>query len=328
MRLSGDLDGGRAVRLERAADELDDDSDNACDEERASITGGEVAAAAPSMVVEDRDFSAHFDGSKWTVSWKWKNRPPELKNKIDVYHSTLDEETEEKFEEEINKWIEEGWLKPQESEADGGVIPLMAVMQVNKKKVRPVLDFRELNEFVENHTSGDIAVCDESIRKWRQLEEPLRTIDLKAAYLQIHVDASLWKHQQVSYKGRAYFLTRLGFGLSCAPRIMSEILSKVLAQSEPVKLGTDHFMDDIMVQESIVTAEEVAAHLQQYGLETKPPESLDGGRVLGLELARDSRGALQFSRGNEVPTVDHIGWADAEAAVLHLWASSRPLSGV
>ena len=85
---------------------------------------------------------------------------------------------------------------------------------------------------------------------------------------------------------------------------MSEILSKVLAQSEPVKLGTDHFMDDIMVQESIVTAEEVAVHLQQYGLVTKPPESLDGGRVLGLEPARDSRRALQFSRGNEVPTVD------------------------
>ena len=82
---------------------------------------------------------------------------------------------------------------------------------------------------------------------------------------------------------------------------MSEILSKVLAQSEAVKLGTDHFMDDIIVQESIVTAEEVAEHLQRYGLETKPPEPLDGGRVLGLQLGRDGRGTLQFSRGNEIP---------------------------
>ena len=85
---------------------------------------------------------------------------------------------------------------------------------------------------------------------------------------------------------------------------MSEILSKVLAQSEQVKQGTDHFMDDIIVQENIVTAAEVAAHLQRYGLETKPPEPLDGGRVLGLQLKRDDRGDLQFSRGNEVPTAD------------------------
>ena len=136
------------------------------------------------------------------------------------------------------------------------------------------------------------------------MEEPLCTIDLKSAYLQIHVDSSLWKYQQVKYKGQTYVLTRLGFGLNCAPRIMSEILSKVLAQSEQVKQGTDHFMDDIIVQENIVTAAEVAAHLQRYGLETKPPEPLDGGRVLGLQLKRDDRGDLQFSRGNEVPTAD------------------------
>ena len=180
----------------------------------------------------------------------------------------------------------------------------MAVMQENKKKVRPVFDFRELNEFVENHKSGDTAVCDESIRKWRQLEEPVRTIDLKSAYLQIHVDSSLWKYQQVRYKGKAYVLSRLGFGLNCAPRIMSKILSEVLRQNESVRLGTDHFMDDIIVQENIVTAEEVAAHLQRYGLETKPPEPLDGGRVLGLQLSRDSCGTLQFRRGNEVPMID------------------------
>ena len=50
---------------------------------------GGVAAAMPELVVEDQDFSARFDGSKWTVSWKWKDRPPELTNQIGVYKSTL-----------------------------------------------------------------------------------------------------------------------------------------------------------------------------------------------------------------------------------------------
>ena len=55
-----------------------------------------------------------------------------------MYRSTLDEDTEGKFEEEVERWIEMGWLKPQDGDAPGGgVIPLMAVMQVNKKKVRP-----------------------------------------------------------------------------------------------------------------------------------------------------------------------------------------------
>ncbi|XP_043247110.1 uncharacterized protein LOC122394343 [Amphibalanus amphitrite] len=85
---------------------------------------------------------------------------------------------------------------------------------------------------------------------------------------------------------------------------MSKILSEVLAQDSSVQSGTDHFMDDIIVQENIVTADQVAAHLQKYGLETKPPEALDGGRVLGLQLNRDSQEGLQFSRGNEIPVMD------------------------
>ena len=47
-----------------------------------------------------------------------------------------------------------------------GVLPLMVVFQATKKKVRPVLDFRELNRFVVCHTRSDIIdVCDEKMRK-------------------------------------------------------------------------------------------------------------------------------------------------------------------
>ena len=63
----------------------------------------------------------------------------------------------------------------------------------------------------------------------------------------------LWKYQVVKYKGVHYALTRLGFGLSCAPRIMTSILRKVLSLDNEVCRGTDHYIDDIVVQESVVT---------------------------------------------------------------------------
>ena len=48
-----------------------------------------------------------------------------------------------------------------------GTIPLMAVIQPKKDKVRPVMDFRELNTHLGPHTA-DADVCSEKIREWRR----------------------------------------------------------------------------------------------------------------------------------------------------------------
>ena len=54
------------------------------------------------------------------------------------------------------------------------------------------MDYRELNDFVECHTGDDmVAVCGDKIRKWRQLSEDLKVVDLKSAYLQIRVSRDL-----------------------------------------------------------------------------------------------------------------------------------------
>ena len=143
-----------------------------------------------------------------------------------------------------------------------------------------------------------------TLRKWRQLQGELKVVDLKSAYLQIHISEDLWKYQIVRYKGIHYALTRLGFGLSCAPRIMTSILRKVLSLNDGVRRGTDHYINDIVVQESIVGVGEVRAHLTKYGLETKEPEDLDGGRLLGIALNKDSSGCLHMSRGTPLVDVD------------------------
>lgn len=257
-----------------------------------------------SLTIEDKDFQAIFHGGKWTVTWLWKNgEPPKsLRNAVSCYESTIGVNEREAFEKEIDRWIEEGIIVPWKEEVERGVLPLMAVVQPTKNKVRPVLDFRELNEYVDSHTGdGAVDVCSETLRNWRRMNGAATIIDLKSAYLQIRVAESLWKYQLVRYKGKTYCLTRLGFGLNAAPRIMTVLLKTVLGKDKRVQAATDSYIDDILVDETVVTASEVADHLKKFGLVTKPPEPLDGGTALGLKLRRDKRGELVFHRGNEIP---------------------------
>lgn len=268
------------------------------------IAATAVSEQAERCTIVDRDFEAVFDGEKWTAKWRWKaGEEPILKNRISEYASTEKPDTKEDFDREVRSWISKGWLVPCETSRSEGLLPLMAVIQRHKGKVRPVLDYRELNGYVESHPGADVAVCDEAMRRWRRKCSALKIIDLKSAYLQICIDASMWRFQRVQYAGRTFTLTRLGFGLNCAPKIMSAIVRCVLRKDRMIESATDAFMDDILVDESIVPCETVVAHLKRYGLEAKPPESLDGGRALGLVIVKDHTGCLQFRRGNGIPRV-------------------------
>ncbi|XP_067932754.1 uncharacterized protein [Watersipora subatra] len=257
-----------------------------------------------SLRVDDPDFVATFAQSRWTVSWWWSGESPKgLQIRVAEYKCTRAPNLHERYCAEIESWISKGWLK-RWSRPIEGIIPLLAVFQPTKDKVQPVMDYRELNAFVESHTGGDaVAVCGEKIWKWKQLRGKLGVVDLKSAYLQIHVSEDLWKYQVVKYKGVPYALTRLGFGLSCAPRIMTKILGKVLSLDERVRRGTDHYIDDIVVQESVLGVEKLRKHLAKYGLATKEPEGLDGGRLLGISLKGNTRGHLQMSRGTALSEI-------------------------
>jgi ribonuclease HI len=178
----------------------------------------------------------------------------------------------------------------------------MAVKQENKGKVRPVLDYRELNWFVESFT-GDSDVCSESLRRWRQMPGEPAVLDLRNAYLQLWVRPDLRKYQVVVFKGVYYELTRLGFGLNCAPKIMSAVLRKVLSLDPVIFAATSHYIDDIIVDTSVVSLQAVSAHLEKYGLITKPPERIEESRVLGLQMSRGPDGRLVWHRGNSVPEV-------------------------
>lgn len=72
----------------------------------------------------------------------------------------------------------------------------MAVVQPNKEEVRPVLDYRDVNEFVLNKPRS-CNVVKETLSRWRHLGNQAALLDLQRTYLQIKVHDALSKHQAV-----------------------------------------------------------------------------------------------------------------------------------
>ena len=105
----------------------------------------------------------------WTASWKWASGhlPTELSNRVQKY--TVPDYVWDVFKEELSMWHLNGWLLPYPEEELGppkGLIPLMAVVQEHKQKVWLVLNYQEMNSFVEAFTAN-IEVCSQRLREGR-----------------------------------------------------------------------------------------------------------------------------------------------------------------
>jgi len=243
-----------------------------CDHEHPGVQPVCVAV----MEVDEPDFHVVYDDSKkvWTVAWKWvgNSEPDALRNKVAEYAIAPSAQAE--YEAEIKEWISNRWLKPYDDRRYGpakGLIPLMAVIQQNKDKVRPVMDFRELNSHVDAFmASAD--VCADKLCEWRRQATNVTVIDLHRPYLQVYVHESLWPFQTVIFRGQRYCLTRLGFGLNVAPSIMKAVLAKLLSQDDTILRATSPYLDDIFVNEDVASAQQVERHLSQFGLTCKPAE--------------------------------------------------------
>ncbi|XP_065645791.1 uncharacterized protein LOC136076245 [Hydra vulgaris] len=241
-----------------------------------------IHAEKQAVVIKDKDFDAYFDGTKRTAKYKWKQGQPQLRNSIAQYK--VKPQLLHQFNDEMDLWVKNDWLKPcnKVEKSTKGIVPSVAVEQENKGKIRPVLDFRELNQYVNSHNASSDA-CDEKFRKWRTVGDKLATLDLRCAYMQIHIDPSLWEHQKVVYKEEKYYLTRLG-----------------------ISEATDHYIDDILVNLEKTSVEKVVNHLACYGSATKEPVQCDTARVLGLQLFRNEKKELCWKRGNIIPKSQDI----------------------
>ena len=120
-----------------------------------------VAATKTSenLKVAKYNFDVNFDGKMWVAKWNWKGKPL-LCSRTSFYK--MSDAVYPRFESESNGSIDNGWLV-QTSSLDGGVIPLMNVVQEKKNKDRSVLYLREFNQCAE-YSWADTDVCDEKLR--------------------------------------------------------------------------------------------------------------------------------------------------------------------
>ena len=209
------------------------------------------------------------------------------------------------YEKELRAWIDAGWLIPYPHKKLGppkGLIPLMAVVQQSKSKVRHVMDYRELNQYVDTFTA-DADVCASKLQRWFHHGPNMCLLDLRRAYLQVRVSESLWPFQTVMFAGKRYCLTCLGFGLNLAPEIMKAVINAVLSQEEKMKDWISVHRDDIYVNEDIVSSLHVKAKLAKFGLICKEPERLeDGTRVFGLHV-HGKHGSFRWRHRTVLPEV-------------------------
>ena len=103
-----------------------------------------------------------------------------------------------------------------------------------------------------------------------------------------------------------YCLSRMGFGLNVAPSIMRAIAEAALSKDDAVRQATSAYIDDVFINEYIVSATRVKQYLAYFGLKSKEPERLQNGvRVLGLTV-REKDKMLIWERVNEVPSVPQV----------------------
>ncbi|KRZ26608.1 hypothetical protein T4B_10054 [Trichinella pseudospiralis] len=166
----------------------------------AALGGVTVTGGRYGISIREKDFTATYCSS--TRAWKWSDagEPGVLRNAVEEYPPA--NVARGAYEDELRKWIKDGWLVPYDESEHGppkGLLPLMAVIQRNKKKVRPVMDFRELNAYIESHTADADVCSQQKLREWRRQGVDVALIDLKKAYLQIRIDKSLWPYQTVVF---------------------------------------------------------------------------------------------------------------------------------
>lgn len=100
-----------------------------------------------------------------------------------------------------------------------------------------------------------------------------------------------------------YVMTRMGFGVSVTPKIMSRIVSHVLAQDDQVKDDTDYYNDDIWINEEVVQVKGVKQLLEKYDIIIQKPDNFNISGVLGLRVKEDEDSLFVWQRDGVRPVL-------------------------
>jgi hypothetical protein len=265
--------------------------------------------------IENRDFTVWRETSsngvdfKWCFEWKFKdntvipdNSQVSCPNRYEK--SWFNERTEECFDKEVARWIEDGILVEETEGGPGVQLPWNLVNQPNKPTtpVRLALDYRTLNDYLRCETQDSLnEVCSDELRRWRGYSGG-DLLDISRAYLQVGLRADLQRFQRAVYKGKLYKATRLMFGINIGCKVLHVILKEILKEFlDADQIGL--YRDDILVYEQPDRErirERVTEVLRANGFHLKPPTPLEeGANLLGLTV-RKEKGHLVWERKESI----------------------------
>jgi hypothetical protein len=170
------------------------------------------------------------------------------------------------------------------------------VLQGHKStSVRPVGNFIPLNKLIVPTIDPDSASCKESLRRWRTYDSG-SVCDVSKAYLRLRLTPEqtwycCFRHPKSDdmYRMKVVF-----FGLELGPVVLrvavARTLRKLIADGK-----VDPYFDDIFCRDKKSTSE-ARELLLKHSLPTKEPTEMGESRLLGLDLKRDSKKVLQWSR--------------------------------
>jgi transposase InsO family protein len=239
----------------------------------------------------------------WEFAFKWLDKPISEHIGAKRYTVKATPENRTKYDEEIQTWIELGYLIPAEEEIYT-YVPINAVAQNHKlsMQVRPVNDCRYLNEHIKsipNEGLSDPIAAISTIRRWRAMQcSDMCMLDIRKAYMQVRIRKDLYKYQGVILEnGQHYMMTRLPFGLNIAPKVLRTILSKIIPND--IVDHKQYYVDDLFIPRSKV--EIVQQILAKNSFSVKPPEPIETARILGLQCT----GFGKWKRRNdEIPRLE------------------------
>ena len=284
--------------------------------ERAIITQF-VSAALTNVpnnadTIQGGDFTLNrLPSGSWELDWQWDREPPHgLFKGVHVYSRKLKSPQQvDWFNTEVKKWVDSKFLVPFDSKIFGEkrcTLTWNPVVQTHKNtKVRPTLDYAILNPYIKNHNFvSQSEICHEALRKWRRYKTAY-LVDVEKAYMNVYVSPKLYPYQVVQVDQKVYAMTRMGFGLNIAPRVLKCLIAHVLDKAA-LDATVSPYRDDILVgsgdatpqgrQTVLEQVQKVRDLLLSHGLPTKSPVDLfdfstGPTRALGLEL---------FSRNGEI----------------------------
>ena len=275
---------------------------------KPTITQFVSAAVSSPEIIDGQDFTLRrLPSGRWSLMWQWvADSPDNLYKGIPIYAGKLKTADQRQwFDSEVRGWITNRFIVNYDQKKFGRrkcTLTWNPVVQTHKStKVRPTLDYTVLNPYIKNtNFMSQSEVCSVSLRKWRKLAIAI-LVDVEKAYMNIEIDESLYCYQAVEVQGQILAMTRMGFGLSVAPRVLQCLIRHILCENKSMGVSNP-YRDDIVIGTETDTAEErkridsqvqsVRETLLRHGLPTKPPVDLydfSAGptRALGLELFRD-----------------------------------------